>query len=169
MNEAVIASRRDYSGETNSAELDVPLFDFNTIAQATDNFSDNNKLGQGGFGSVYKVIFFILRSRWRRLVLSNEKMQWRKVLVSLFFFELFIHQGVLEEGEEIAVKRLSKNSGQGVEEFKNEVRLIVRLQHVNLVRLLGGCIEMDEKMLIYEFMEHKSLDSILFGKSGITN
>ncbi|KAG5614026.1 hypothetical protein H5410_013850 [Solanum commersonii] len=127
VNTAIIPSKREISGETVADEFELPLFDLSTLAVATEDFSDVNKLGQGGFGCVYK--------------------------------------GIIDEGQEIAVKRLSKNSGQGVEEFKNELRLIARLQHRNLVRLLGCCVEMEEKMLIYEYMENKSLDSILFSKS----
>ncbi|CAJ2678385.1 unnamed protein product [Trifolium pratense] len=124
--EGVFTSNREQSSETNMDDLELPFFDFNTIIMATNNFSEQNKLGQGGFGIVYK--------------------------------------GRLLEGKEIAVKRLSKNSGQGVEEFKNEVKLIVKLQHRNLVRLLGCSFQMDEKVLVYEYMENRSLDAILFDK-----
>ncbi|KAK8675370.1 hypothetical protein V6N13_033438 [Hibiscus sabdariffa] len=106
---------------------DVPYFDVSTIAAATNNFSSDNKLGQGGFGPVYK--------------------------------------GVLLNGKEIAVKRLSNCSGQGLQEFKNEIALIAKLQHRNLVRMLGCCIEGEEKMLIYEFLPNKSLNSIIFDES----
>ncbi|KAJ0456239.1 putative protein kinase RLK-Pelle-DLSV family [Helianthus annuus] len=127
INEGVIAaSKRDYSGETTTDDLELPTFDFTTLVIATDNFSNTNKLGQGGFGCVYK--------------------------------------GILMEGQVVAVKRLSRTSGQGVEELKNEVRLIAKLQHRNLVRLLGCCIEVEEKLLVYEYMEHKSLNTFLFDK-----
>lgn len=127
MTEGVYTSNREQTSEKNMDDLELPFFDFNTITMATNNFSEENKLGQGGFGIVYK--------------------------------------GRLIEGQEIAVKRLSKNSGQGVDEFKNEVRLIVKLQHRNLVRLLGCSFQMDEKMLVYEYMENRSLDAILFDKA----
>ncbi|KAI7757030.1 hypothetical protein M8C21_003143, partial [Ambrosia artemisiifolia] len=108
-------------------DIEQPSFSFSTIANATANFSPDNKLGEGGFGPVYK--------------------------------------GTLEEGKHIAVKRLSKNSSQGINEFKNEVICISKLQHRNLVKLLGCCVQGDEKMLVYEYMPNKSLDLYIFGNT----
>ncbi|TYI42253.1 hypothetical protein ES332_A01G085300v1 [Gossypium tomentosum] len=108
-------------------DMELAVFEFGTIAQATDSFSFINKLGQGGFGPVYK--------------------------------------GTLADGQEIAVKRLSKSSGQGLNEFKNEVKLIAKLQHRNLVRLLGCCMQGDERMLVYESMPNRSLDLFIFDQT----
>uniref|UniRef100_A0A6N2MCS2 non-specific serine/threonine protein kinase n=1 Tax=Salix viminalis TaxID=40686 RepID=A0A6N2MCS2_SALVM len=98
-----------------------------TITAATNNFSPANKLGQGGFDTVYK--------------------------------------GLLANGQEVAVKRLSRSSGQGTDEFKNEVMVIAKLQHRNLVKLLGYCIQNEEHMLIYEYLPNKSLDWFLFDET----
>ncbi|KAH9660276.1 class V chitinase [Citrus sinensis] len=112
------------AGDFNRNVPNLRVYNFADIEVATEGFSVRNKLGEGGYGPVYK--------------------------------------GVLPCGNVIAVKKLSKTSTQGFEEFKNEVMLTAKLQHVNLIRVLGFCIDSEERMLVYEYMPNKSLDCYLF-------
>ncbi|GLU13862.1 hypothetical protein SLE2022_304720 [Rubroshorea leprosula] len=105
-------------------DLQTGFFTFKQIKAATDNFDDANKIGEGGFGSVYK--------------------------------------GVLLDGTIIAVKQLSSKSKQGTREFVNEIGMISALQHPNLVRLYGCCVEKNQLLLVYEYMENNSLARALF-------
>ncbi|ESW25270.1 hypothetical protein PHAVU_003G021700 [Phaseolus vulgaris] len=109
------------------AEQENKIFPYETLVAATNKFSILNKLGEGGFGPVFK--------------------------------------GKLSDGREIAVKRLSRRSNQGKTQFINEARLLGRVQHRNVVNLIGYCAHASEKLLVYEYVPRKSLDKLLF-KSG---
>ncbi|KAJ6952824.1 receptor-like serine/threonine-protein kinase SD1-8 [Populus alba x Populus x berolinensis] len=117
-------------GEAGNGDTELNIFSLNRIQAATNDFSEDNKLGEGGFGTVYKGDLAI---------------------------------------QEVAIKRLSKKSGQGLEEFMNESKLISKLQHTNLVRLLGCCAEGEERILVYEYMRNRSLDKFLFDPSEKAN
>ncbi|KAL9352624.1 hypothetical protein Peur_055304 [Populus x canadensis] len=99
-------------------------FSFETLVSATKDFHPTHKLGEGGFGPVYK--------------------------------------GKLDDGREIAVKKLSHSSNQGKKEFTNEAKLLSRVQHRNVVNLLGYCAHGVEKLLVYEYVANESLDKLLF-------
>ncbi|XP_072151594.1 cysteine-rich receptor-like protein kinase 15 isoform X3 [Setaria viridis] len=117
------SSKEEDSGYVEPEQLNLAV-----LRDATDNFSKENKLGEGGFGEVFKVFSFA--------------------------------QGTLQDGAEIAVKRLSRNSSQGFQELKNELVLAAKLEHRNLVRLLGVSLQ-KEKLLVYEYMPNRSLDTFL--------
>ncbi|GLT47419.1 hypothetical protein SLA2020_211190 [Shorea laevis] len=99
-------------------------FSYDELAKATKNFADEEKLGEGGFGAVYKGF-------------------------------------LRDSGTDVAVKRVSRGSKQGIKEYESEVKIISRLRHKNLVKLIGWCHE-KELLLAYEFMPNGSLDSHLF-------
>ncbi|XP_058209737.1 probable leucine-rich repeat receptor-like serine/threonine-protein kinase At3g14840 isoform X2 [Rhododendron vialii] len=106
-------------------DLQTGSFTLRQIKAATNNFDEANKIGEGGFGSVYK--------------------------------------GLLSDGTVIAVKQLSSKSKQGNREFVNEIGMISALQHPHLVKLYGCCIEGNQLLLVYEYMENNSLARALFG------
>lgn len=105
-------------------------FSYNALAKATSNFAQHEKLGEGGFGEVYKGF-----------------------LKELNFY--------------VAVKRVSRDSSQGIKEYASEVRIISRLRHKNLVQLIGWCHEQNNLLLVYEYMQNGSLDSHLFKEQSL--
>ncbi|KAF3442365.1 hypothetical protein FNV43_RR16281 [Rhamnella rubrinervis] len=115
--------------ELSRLDLQTGRFTLRQMKAATGSFDSKNKIGEGGFGPVYK--------------------------------------GVLSDGSVIAVKQLSSKSKQGNREFINEVGMISALEHPNLVRLYGCCIEGNQLLLVYEYMENNSLARALFGSEEI--
>ncbi|XP_058100934.1 probable LRR receptor-like serine/threonine-protein kinase At1g53440 isoform X3 [Magnolia sinica] len=112
--------------ELRGLELQTGYFSLKQIKAATNNFDPANKIGEGGFGPVYK--------------------------------------GTLSDGSRVAVKQLSSRSKQGNREFLNEIGMISTLQHPNLVKLFGCCVEGNQLLVIYEYMENNCLARALFGR-----
>ncbi|CAL9762123.1 unnamed protein product [Musa acuminata subsp. burmannicoides] len=106
------------------AATEHKVFRYEMLVAATRNFNPKQKLGEGGFGPVFK--------------------------------------GRLEDGRDVAVKRLGRGSRQGVREFENEAMLLSRVQHKNVVNLYGYCAHDDDKLLVYEYIPNESLDKLLF-------
>ncbi|KAK1422755.1 hypothetical protein QVD17_18041 [Tagetes erecta] len=128
----VLWRKKCFKGQKNNkafegTELKTISFSLKQLKIATNNFNASNKVGEGGFGAVYK--------------------------------------GTLSDGTVVAVKQLSSHSKQGNREFLNEIGVISCLQHPNLVKLHGCCIEGDQLSLVYEYLENNCLANALFGKS----
>ncbi|KAJ9551495.1 hypothetical protein OSB04_015540 [Centaurea solstitialis] len=138
--------RNDPGNKNSKDDLELQLIDFSTLRKATNNFSVNNKLGQGGFGPVYKT---------RQGTKDQDPYPFKcgKPLLP----------GCAGKRTRGSSEASIKNFNSRTHEFKNEVIFISKLQHRNLVKLLGCCIKEAEKMLVYEYMPNKSLDSFIFG------
>jgi serine/threonine protein kinase len=129
------------------------VFSYAELKLATDNFNSQNILGEGGYGPVYKVAHILATS----LLVSGENVH-ANLLVPSFW------QGILTDGRAIAVKQLSQSSHQGKSQFVAEVATISAVQHRNLVKLHGCCIDSKTHLLVYEYLENGSLDRALFGE-----
>nr|GMD91806.1 cysteine-rich receptor-like protein kinase 25 [Ipomoea batatas] len=128
------------TGMSEIATEESVKYDFSIIEAITNCFSPNNKIGEDEYGAIYKA----------------------KSSLSMC-------NGRQPDGSEVAVKRLSRSLTKGDVDFKNEVALVTKLHHRNLVRLLGFCLQREEKILIYEFIANKSLDYFLFEKKQLLN
>ncbi|XP_016730142.1 probable LRR receptor-like serine/threonine-protein kinase At1g07650 isoform X1 [Gossypium hirsutum] len=122
-----LGGKNSVEKELRGLDLQTGIFSLRQIKAATKNFDTENKIGEGGFGCVYK--------------------------------------GLLSDGTVIAVKQLSSKSKQGNREFVNEIGMISALQHPNLVKLYGCCVEGNQLLLVYEYMENNCLSRALFGKN----
>lgn len=129
-------------------------FSYDELKKCTNNFSESNELGSGGYGKVH-LDASVLSGRMRPRTAS--------FLILLLLGLPQVYRGVLPDGHILAIKRAQQGSIQGAVEFKTEIELLSRVHHKNLVGLIGFCFEQGEQMLVYEYMPNGTLRDSLTG------
>ncbi|KAG9453805.1 hypothetical protein H6P81_006709 [Aristolochia fimbriata] len=138
------------------------MFCYVELRKATNDFNPLNKLGEGGFGPVYKVSY-----SYR--CYSDHACKNHRAIVNFICFPFsFDTQGTLSDGMTVSVKQLSVTSHQGKSQFMTEIATKSAVQHRKLVKLYGCCLERDRRLLVYEYLENKSLDQALFGRNNLS-
>ena len=150
-------------------EFDVKptIYSYNELRTATRDFHMDMKLGQGAYGTVYKVgrllhmhispfTFIVERCKF------SPKISPTYVIVCHYFpYHVMIMQGILSNGNVVAVKQLFVKTTQGIDEFLNEVVLITGMKHRNLVNLKGCCLREHQRLLVYELVDNYDIEKVL--------
>ena len=132
-------------------------FLFEELKKCTNNFSETNEIGSGGYGKVTENSVITYLNGHMGLHLAEAS--------NIIFTCSKVYKGTIANGQMAAIKRAQQGSMQGAAEFKNEIELLSRVHHKNLVSLVGFCYEQGEQMLVYEYIPNGTLRENLMGNT----